>query len=215
MFARHVAALLLSVFIAGGLFVGAARAQSISFSRLVELFISMEIIPPDKATQARDVVRDMGLDRPIPDHSAQCPQISRGLDRGATGRDVEELQAFLAEDSGLYPEGLVTGYYGALTQQAVQRYQTRAGIVSSGDPQSTGFGRVGPKTRAALAQCVGMSNRSLQTPSTGSGPAPAPAPSPAPGGDTPPVPQDTGGSDDEGDPGDAPPPPPPPPPPSL
>ncbi len=44
----------------------------------------------------------------------------------------------------------VTGYFGDLTLQAVQRWQAAHGIVSSGDPGSTGFGIIGPRTRGEM-----------------------------------------------------------------
>jgi peptidoglycan hydrolase-like protein with peptidoglycan-binding domain len=71
------------------------------------------------------------------------------MNPGATGANVTNLQAFLASTS-FYPEGLVTGYYGPLTQAAVQRLQAYYGIVSSGSPSTTGYGRVGPSTLAKI-----------------------------------------------------------------
>ncbi len=65
--------------------------------------------------------------------------------------EVTKLQQFLANDPSIYPEGRVTGYFGPATMRAVQRWQRAHGIVSSGDPDSTGFGYVGRKTRAAMA----------------------------------------------------------------
>lgn len=91
----------------------------------------------------------------------QCPQASRTLKRGSSGDDVSRLQAFLARDSSLYPEGLVTGYYGALTEIAVQKFQCKNNIVCSGTPDSTGYGVTGPRTAALLAlQCTGGSSGS-------------------------------------------------------
>jgi plastocyanin/peptidoglycan hydrolase-like protein with peptidoglycan-binding domain len=80
-----------------------------------------------------------------------CPNIGRVLKKGSTGDDVTRLQQFLARDTTVYPEGTVTGYYGALTEKAVQRWQTKYNIVSSGSPESTGYGVVGPRTAAAIA----------------------------------------------------------------
>lgn len=76
--------------------------------------------------------------------------LSVTLDPGDSGAAVTELQQFLAADSSIYPEGLVTGYYGSLTVAAVQRYQCREGIVCSGTPATTGYGRVGPSTLAHI-----------------------------------------------------------------
>ncbi len=72
---------------------------------------------------------------------------SAALARGSRGAQVTALQQFLAEDSSLYPEGLVTGYFGPATLAAVERFQARYGVTQSGD---AGYGLVGPKTRAEL-----------------------------------------------------------------
>lgn len=77
-------------------------------------------------------------------------QLSSTLDFGAKGSNVTNLQAFFADNSSIYPEGLVTGYFGSLTRQAVMRFQETYGIVSSGTAASTGYGRVGPTTLAKI-----------------------------------------------------------------
>ncbi|PIR84048.1 hypothetical protein COU18_01420 [Candidatus Kaiserbacteria bacterium CG10_big_fil_rev_8_21_14_0_10_51_14] len=82
--------------------------------------------------------------------SAAAATITSTLDFGSRGSDVTSLQQFLAADATLYPEGLVTGYYGSLTAAAVQRFQCRQNIVCEGDAASTGYGRVGPRTLAAV-----------------------------------------------------------------
>jgi peptidoglycan hydrolase-like protein with peptidoglycan-binding domain len=64
------------------------------------------------------------------------------LELGDSGSDVSALQTFLASDSSVYPEGIVSGYFGALTQAAVKRYQSKVGLPA--------VGRVGPMTIAAL-----------------------------------------------------------------
>ncbi|NTV44378.1 MAG: hypothetical protein HGA67_01625 [Candidatus Yonathbacteria bacterium] len=76
--------------------------------------------------------------------------ITSQLDLGDRGAQVSELQTYLSTDATLYPSGLVTGYFGALTQTGVQKFQVAQGIVSSGTPATTGYGRVGPATRTAI-----------------------------------------------------------------
>jgi hypothetical protein len=83
--------------------------------------------------------------------SSSCPSIGRSLKRGSSGDDVTRLQQFLARDASVYPEGTVSGYYGALTETAVQRWQVKYHIVSSGAPGETGYGVVGPRTAAAIS----------------------------------------------------------------
>lgn len=84
-------------------------------------------------------------------YSASCPLVGRSLKLGLRGDDVTRLQEFLARDSEVYPEAQVTGYFGALTQSAVQKWQAKYNIVSSGTPDSTGYGVVGPRTAAAIS----------------------------------------------------------------
>ena len=72
---------------------------------------------------------------------------------GSKNSDVTNLQTFLAQNSTIYPEGLVTGYFGPATLRAVERLQVKYNLASAG---GAGYGNVGPKTRALL--------NSLQTP---------------------------------------------------
>lgn len=64
--------------------------------------------------------------------------LTRQLQMGMSGADVTALQTFLAQDPSIYPQGLVTGYFGNLTKAAVSNYQSRNGIST--------VGRVGPVT---------------------------------------------------------------------
>src|SRR3989344_2662387 len=73
-------------------------------------------------------------------------KFTRVLGKGARGDDVKQLQEFLKTFSDLYPEGLITGYFGPLTEMAIKRFQEKQGVVNTGSPEATGFGRVGPKT---------------------------------------------------------------------
>lgn len=63
---------------------------------------------------------------------------------------VINLQKMLAQDKNVYPEGITSGYYGTLTQRAVERFQIKYDIVKSGTPLTTGFGMVGPTTLKKL-----------------------------------------------------------------
>ena len=69
--------------------------------------------------------------------------LERDLTVGSRGEEVKELQEFMAKDSALYPEGIISGYFGVLTKAAVRRFQEREGI-------NPALGYVGPKTRARI-----------------------------------------------------------------
>ena len=66
----------------------------------------------------------------------------QSLSLGSQGDQVKVLQAALAAEPGVYPEGLVTGYFGPLTEAAVKRFQEDNGL-----PR---VGVVGPETRGKL-----------------------------------------------------------------
>jgi peptidoglycan hydrolase-like protein with peptidoglycan-binding domain len=69
-------------------------------------------------------------------------KLTRSLSLGMTSEEVKLLQEILATDPDIYPEGLVTGYFGALTEKAVKKFQAKFGIEQ--------VGNVGPKTMAQL-----------------------------------------------------------------
>jgi len=81
-----------------------------------------------------------------------CPAITRVLQFGMNGTDVSTLQSFLISE-GLLASDSATGFFGKLTEAAVQAWQKAKAIVMEGDPATTGFGAVGPKTRVALQNC--------------------------------------------------------------
>lgn len=64
------------------------------------------------------------------------------LSRGAQSKDIEHLQVLLAQDKAVYPEGLITGYFGALTEQALMRFQRQHTLSPTG--------MLDQKTRAKL-----------------------------------------------------------------
>ena len=96
--------------------------------------------------------------------------ITKVLKLGLENSEVRQLQELLAKDTGIYPEGKVTGYFGALTRKAVQNFQKKYGIVSSGNENTTGYGLVGPKTLAKIKEVFGTrSETSGQATTAGSG----------------------------------------------
>ncbi len=73
-------------------------------------------------------------------------KLTRSLYKGVSGDDVTQLQEFLKSDSEVYPEGIVSGYFGPLTERAIKKFQKKHGIES--------IGIVGPKTRKKLYELL-------------------------------------------------------------
>ena len=79
-----------------------------------------------------------------------CATISGNLGEGDDNGDVSNLQRFLDRHTTVYPNGLITGYFGSLTEKAIERFQEDHGIVATGTPDTTGFGLLGPRTREEI-----------------------------------------------------------------
>lgn len=75
--------------------------------------------------------------------------LSEDLSLGSRGDEVKILQEFLARDPAVYPEKLITGTFGKLTEAAVIRFQKKEAI-------SPAAGYVGPKTRGRLNELFGL-----------------------------------------------------------
>ncbi len=68
-----------------------------------------------------------------------------------TGQEVTELQKCLAKDTEIYPEGIVSGYYGAQTKKAVIKFQEKyATDILTPIGLTKGTGDVKPMTRDKL-----------------------------------------------------------------
>lgn len=65
-------------------------------------------------------------------------KLTKSLKKGESSDEVKQLQEFLRQFPDIYPEGIVTGFFGSLTETAVRRFQEKHGIES--------IGIVGPKT---------------------------------------------------------------------
>jgi len=51
---------------------------------------------------------------------------------GSRSDEVKAIQEILKEDSSIYPEGYVTGYYGPLTEKAIKKLQNKCGLPETG-----------------------------------------------------------------------------------
>lgn len=87
------------------------------------------------------------------------PVFNRTLKPGMSHVDVKRLQQLLNTNSdtqvaqnGAGSPGNETSYYGPLTTKAIQKFQAKYSIVSSGSPESTGYGQAGPKTRTKFSE---------------------------------------------------------------
>ena len=154
---RCVTAALIAVFILAPL---GAYAQTTDIAALIaQLQAQISALQAQiNALQTRQLAPPIfSPEEPLPSSSptlraAACPNIiARALYLGLRGPDVSELQQFLRE-RGYFTYPTNTGYFGPLTEQAVQEFQKSQEIVSSGDPETTGFGVVGRLTRSTIAR---------------------------------------------------------------
>jgi len=82
-------------------------------------------------------------------------KFTQNLRKGLKSKEVERLQEFLSKYPEIYPEGLVTGYFGSLTEGAVKKFQEKHSddvLKPYGLNKGTGF--VGEKTIAKINELL-------------------------------------------------------------
>lgn len=165
----HIATVVIAVVCFLSISIPSARASSLTESQIqsvVGLLQSFNVDPETIATVdgvlrgnnaihteegSSDAPRK-GSPTPMPGASL-CGRLMHTLKRGDSGDDVARLQNFLKE-SGDFKNASSTGFFGEMTEEALQHWQARERIVSSGNASSTGFGVFGPHTREMfMARC--------------------------------------------------------------
>jgi hypothetical protein len=96
------------------------RAQSSDLSSMLELLQSL--MKQVETLQAQLAV----LKGEIQD------EIRAGLAEGMEDDDIKKIQELLATDPSIYPRGIVSGYYGPLTTEAIKKFQERHGLTVTG-----------------------------------------------------------------------------------
>jgi len=74
--------------------------------------------------------------KPIEAEKSNYTLLTSPLKIGSSGEDVRVLQAVLMRDSSLYPSGVVSGYFGELTKQAVINFQKENNLSLTGEIDS-------------------------------------------------------------------------------
>ncbi len=86
----------------------------------------------------------------------RCGKFENNLYYGLRSKEVRCLQEFLrSQGPSIYPEGIVSGWFGPLTRSAVIRFQEKYAseiLAPYGLTKGTGF--VGPRTRAKINQIL-------------------------------------------------------------
>jgi len=139
-----------------------AQSADPELKSLIELFITLGIIPADKADAARSALANTAAAE-----SASSYTFIRDLDVGSTSNDVMELQKFLNANgytlasTGAGSPGNETSYFGPATRSALAKYQAANDI-------SPAVGYFGPLTRASVNATGGTtSTGSTSSPQVG------------------------------------------------
>ncbi len=125
-----------------------ATASASSIQQLIALYTQLVQILEQEIAQLQGSTATPSL---VGTASCPSPLPTLNLSVGSTGLEVVALQGFLIA-RGYLASGNTTGFYGSLTEAGVQQFQSTQGIVSSGTPDTTGYGAVGPRTRAMIMQ---------------------------------------------------------------
>ncbi len=142
-------------------FDGREPSYSFSLSSTIEITTEQEkLIEELKARIAELQAQIAELQAKIAEilrEKISCQIIDSNLYFGLRSPEVSCLQEFLkAQGSEIYPEGLITGFFGPLTQAAVMRFQEKYAediLEPLGLKKGTGF--VGASTRSKINQILG------------------------------------------------------------
>jgi len=127
-----------------------AVASALIFSIAMPVFAATpaELIAQLQAQLAALTAQITAL-RAAQNQVAQTQQEVRGtlkligqVKEGSSGDQIKILQALLAADPEIFPEGMITGFFGRLTREAVKRFQKKHGLEQ--------VGHVGPRTLEKL-----------------------------------------------------------------
>ncbi len=118
---KHYAAALCVMAVLIAVAPGSARAQSSDLSSMLELLQTL-------MKQVEDLQKQLATIR-----GEIREEIKLGLKEGMEDDDVKAIQELLATDPTLYPRGIVSGYYGPLTKEALMRFQERYGLTMTGE----------------------------------------------------------------------------------
>jgi hypothetical protein len=73
---------------------------------------------------------------------AEIKELRADIKEGMTDADIKTIQELLASDPTIYPKGLVTGYFGPMTTEAIKKFQAKNGLEVTGE--------IDTETRAAM-----------------------------------------------------------------
>ncbi len=65
--------------------------------------------------------------------SIVCPELPKIIKFGQIGDEVKNIQKFLAQDKSVYPQGLTTGYFGPMTEKALEKFQKKYNLKETGE----------------------------------------------------------------------------------
>ncbi|MDP2676947.1 MAG: peptidoglycan-binding protein [bacterium] len=142
-FKKTIPLFLAGILCAGLLSFSSAGAQAIDILSRIDLLQKQIASLQAKIAGLKNLSGEGGLPNEV---VPTIGSFQRYLERGATSDEVKYLQEFLATLPGVYPEKIITGYFGLLTENAVRRFQAKYGIDQ--------LGVVGPRTRSKLNELV-------------------------------------------------------------
>lgn len=154
-------------------FAGRISYVTVALLLATGFFFPLAVLAQETVNPLVEILKNAKTNMPYETKMSSCPNLYRNLSFGSRGNDVVELQNFLIAQGDL-AVGNNTGYFGRMTEAAVKSWQDKKGVVSSGTAATTGYGAVGPRTRAKIASVCGggtvSSNLLSASPTTGTSP---------------------------------------------
>lgn len=113
-----------------------------------------EVIQKEEVVQKEEIIQQEEKTTKTDDQAIIISEANEYLKLGSRGEEVAQLQKILSLNKEIYPEGLITGYFGPLTQKAVLKFQEAYSIEETAGP-----GIVGPTTTEKISEFLENSSK--------------------------------------------------------
>lgn len=121
--------------------VKANTDMSAVLERMDEIIAEMQVLRTEFAVLSKQVGTTVSTPAVLGVQTT-AGGFTESLEYGVTNDDISYIQKLLATDPEIYPEAIVSGFFGPKTQEAIRKLQTRFNL----DP----VGVIGPATRTIL-----------------------------------------------------------------
>ncbi len=121
-------------------------AENTEKTEKVAVAVDLQVLIEKLQNQIKELQEQLAKLKTEVEEVKEAIKLTKDLRKGLSDEEVKELQKFLSQFHEIYPEGLITGYFGSLTEKAIKKFQEQHDIPATG--------LVGPLTREKINESL-------------------------------------------------------------